>query len=56
VPTDFIEFLVNWLMQSFVKETKSEAQTSLNVENMQCNAVMDDRFRQPQNGFCKVEG
>ncbi len=56
VPTDFIKFLVNWLMQSFVKETKSETQTDLNVEDVQYNAVTDNRFRQPQNGLCKVEG
>jgi len=54
VPRDFIKFLVNWLMQSFVNETTSEARADLNVENMQYNAVTDDRSRQPQNGLCKV--
>lgn len=54
VPTDFIKFLVNWLMQSFIDAEKhnSAAQPDVNLES---NAVKDDRFRQPQNGFCKVE-
>jgi transcriptional regulator NrdR family protein len=56
VPTDFIKFLVNWLMQSLVNETASEAQADVNVENMQYNAVTDDRSRQPQNGLCEVKG
>lgn len=53
VPTDFIKFLVNWLMQSFinVKEPEKVNQNS----NMEFQAVTDDRLRQPQNGFCKVE-
>ncbi|MEN6384532.1 MAG: hypothetical protein ABFD79_04980 [Phycisphaerales bacterium] len=51
VPADFVKFLVNWLMQSFVNNEAPDKS-----ENIQENsAVTDDRLRQPQNGLCKVE-
>jgi transcriptional regulator NrdR family protein len=56
VPTDFIKFLVNWLTESLADETKSETRKSVNIEDVQYNAVMDDRSRQPQNGLCEVKG
>jgi transcriptional regulator NrdR family protein len=55
VPADFVKFLVNWLIQSFVEDqpkNPAAVQPEKIIENL---AVTDDRFRQPQNGFCKVE-
>lgn len=58
VPTDFIKFLMLWLMQSFVtvqpQNKSARPQTEPNL-NMDYNAVMDDRLRQLQNGLCPVE-
>jgi transcriptional regulator NrdR family protein len=55
VPADFVKFLVNWLMQSFV-DAQQQNSASDNLENIiENSAVRDDRLRQPQNGLCKVE-
>ncbi|OQA03135.1 MAG: hypothetical protein BWY69_00638 [Planctomycetes bacterium ADurb.Bin401] len=57
VPTDFIKFLMLWLMQTFVNTDPQNVtmhRKKENILNMNSNAVMDDRLRQQQNGLCPV--
>jgi len=57
IPADFVKFLVEWLMQSFMNAEQqnsiNKTRSEMNIEEE--NAVTDDRFRQQQNGLCKVE-
>ena len=56
IPTDFIKFLVNWLMQSFVGAEKQNSSASMDADSdLEYQSVRDDRIRQLQNGLCNVK-
>lgn len=57
VPTDFIKFLMLWLMQTFINVDSKNIPSHSNAENIlntDSKAVMEDRLRQQQNGLCTV--